>query len=41
VLVVGCDDDDAVGSGELPHDVENLFDLDVVEVGGRLVGEHE
>ncbi len=35
------DDDDAAGLREVAEEAEHAVDLDVVEVGCRLVGEHE
>ena len=40
-LVVRGDDDDPAGAGDLAEQREHALDLDVVEVRGRLVGEHE
>jgi hypothetical protein len=40
-VVMGGDNDHAAGSGQLPQEHQNAFDLDVVEVGGGLVGHHQ
>ena len=40
-VVVGRDDDDPSGLGQLTEEAQHAVDLDVVEVGGRLVGEDE